>query len=165
MQYFGCDSYTKMVSRPAPIDAIEVQKSDCTELKKYTYNGFYAPSEEGKLFKKKGTYTLDSLRVAKQPVISMNEVKSIRKTYDAMGNPSMQVTFTEVGKQLFKEHTANNIRKKVAIIVKNELIMAPIINAEIPGGIVEISGNFTQEEVNEMYVYFQRTLSCVSVKK
>ncbi len=53
----------------------------------------------------------------------------------------------------------------MAIIVKNELIMAPIINAEIPGGIVEISGNFTQEEVNEMYVYLNRTLSCVSVKK
>jgi len=164
-QYIGCDSYQKMVNRRPAHETIEVVIDDCSDLKKYTYNGFYASSEKGKLFKKKGEFTLDSLRVGEEPILGVSEVKSVDKTYNVMGQPSVQMTLTENGRLLFKEHTANNIGKKVAIIVKNDLVMAPIINSEISGGKVEISGNFTQEEVDEMYSYLFRMIKCANTSK
>ncbi len=161
LQYVGCDSYQKLAnSRPRVETAIAVQ-TDCIELEKHVYNGFYAPSENGKLFKKKGEFTLDSLRVGDQPIIGINEIQSVSKTYDVTGMPSIQATFTEKGKQLFKEHTANNIGKKVAIVIKDKLVTAPIIHAEIPGGKIEVSGQFTQEEVDLMYAYLKRAINCV----
>jgi len=165
LQYYGCDSYNKLVKNATPRPSIEVVTSDCSDSKKYSYNGFYVPSEKGRLFKRKGEFTLDSLRVLKEPLLGMSEVKSVNKTFDVTGNPSVQVTLTEKGRLLFKEHTVNNIGKKVAIIVKDELVTAPIISSEIPGGTIEISGVFTQEEVDNMYSYLYKMIDCLKLKE
>ena len=161
-QYLGCDSYRNLTqSYEAPETVVETVKYDCLELKKYAYNGFYAPSKEGKLFKKKeGDYFTDSLLVSKVPVIDFAGLKSVSKGYDASGNANIQVVFTKNGTQLFKEYTTNNVGSKIAIIIKDELIIAPIINSEIPGGQVEISGSFTQREANEIYNYLDRIIQC-----
>ena len=161
LQYIGCDSYDRMRHNTSAVDAVEVRKVDCSDLKKYTYNGFYASSDTGKLFVKKDTYNIDSLKVIGEPIIAMKQIKSILKTYNAMNKPTLQVIFTDVGRRLFKEHTAKNIKQKVAVIVKDKLVMAPIINEEIVGGVVEISGNFTQEEVDEMYTHLNKILICL----
>ncbi len=162
LQYFGCNSYHKAMnmSIPAREDTVEVVQLDCSDLKEYTYNGFYAPSDEGKLFTKKDTYAIDSIHVAPEPILDMSDLKSVKKTFDAMGNPSIQVTFTEKGRLIFKEYTVNNIQKKIAIIVKDQLVTAPVINAEIPGGKVEISGVFLQKEVDNMHEYLSTLVEC-----
>jgi len=79
LQYFGCNSYENLIKEyPSHKSTREVSQEDCSDLKKYQYNGFYKPSDEGRLFIKRGTFP-DTLTIAEQPVISLNQFESVIK--------------------------------------------------------------------------------------
>jgi len=177
LQYVGCDAYRGISNRglnsveasdaavavaEAAEDAVEaVEENDCATLKAYNYNGFYKPVSNGKLFKiKEGGYITDSLQVAAVPVINFSQFKSVSKGYDPSGYATIDVILTEDGAAVFKAHTANNIGKKLAIIIKDELIVAPIINSEIPGGLISISGSFNAAEANRIHSYLNKMIQC-----
>jgi len=172
LQYMGCDSYRGISNHglnsvDASSAAVEeaaaavVVVDDCTTLKAFSYNGFYKPVANGKLFKlKESGYTTDSLLVADVPVIKLSQFKSVSKGYGSSGYPTIEVTLTEKGTELFKVHTANNIGKKLAIIIKDKLIVAPIIHSEIPGGQLSISGSFNAAEANRIHSYLNRMIQC-----
>lgn len=62
------------------------------------------------------------------------------------GNPSIVFKFNAEGTQKFAKITKENIGKSLAIILDNEVIMAPKINSSITNGSGIISGSFTEEE-------------------
>jgi len=170
--YEGCNEY-KGISKYGlnneratavavnPSNDMVVPAFDCADLKKYDYNGFYEPSVNGKLFRKKeGEYFTDSLQVSKVALIDFSKLKLVKKGYGVSGYHTIGITLTNDGRKLFKTHTANNVGKKIAIIIKDELIMAPIIHSEIPGGEIEISGSFTSSEANKIYTYLNRIIKC-----
>ena len=64
-------------------------------------------------------------------------------------------SLTEEGKQIFFEHTSQNIGRYLGIVLDKVVISAPIINDAISGGQGSISGNFTQREAEELAVILQ----------
>jgi preprotein translocase subunit SecD len=66
------------------------------------------------------------------------------------GSPVIIFQFNHEGTQKFSEITRNNIGKFLAIVLDNEVIMAPKINSVISNGSGMISGNFTEEEAIQM---------------
>ena len=58
----------------------------------------------------------------------------------------VSLEFTEEGKQLFAQATKDNIGKQIAIVLDDEVVSAPVVNAEITDGNAMITGNFTPEE-------------------
>lgn len=72
-------------------------------------------------------------------------------------NDMYQIDFllTEEGTQIFFEHTSQNIGTYLGIVLDKVVMSAPIINDAIPGGQGSISGNFTQEEAEELAVILQ----------
>ncbi len=60
--------------------------------------------------------------------------------------PYISLRFDEEGTALFAQATKENIGKPIAIILDNEVISAPIVNAEITDGNAMITGSFTPEE-------------------
>lgn len=156
LQYLGCDSYNVLNSRPYEEVEVVTTVSNCEELKKYNYNGFYIPAEDGKLFKKHN----DSIRVHEKPLILFSDLEQVQKTFDVLSKPSISVVLNDKATLIFKEHTAKNIGKKIAIIIKDSLIIAPVINSEIAGGRVEISSSFTQQEVNDLSNYLLQLKNC-----
>ncbi len=62
---------------------------------------------------------------------------------------SLSVTLNERGKNAFAAASKSHKGKKLAFIISGELVMAPQIYDEIPGGSFEISGNFEKKELND----------------
>jgi preprotein translocase subunit SecD len=68
-------------------------------------------------------------------------------------NPTVNLTLDAKGARIFKDTTRENVRKRMAIILfekgKGEVVTAPVINEEIGGGRVQISGSMTTVEAND----------------
>ncbi|MBN1262857.1 MAG: protein translocase subunit SecD [Candidatus Pacebacteria bacterium] len=56
------------------------------------------------------------------------------------GAPMITLTFTEEGKDLFGEITENNVGRRLAILLDQLILMAPVINEPITGGNASITG-------------------------
>ncbi len=64
--------------------------------------------------------------------------------------PSVNLTLDSKGARIFRDVTRDNINKRMAIVLfeqgKGEVVTAPVIRSEIPGGQVQISGSMTAKE-------------------
>ena len=54
------------------------------------------------------------------------------------------------GTKLWKRITSLNIGNPIAISMDNKIYSAPVVNCEIPNGASQISGNFSEEEANDL---------------
>lgn len=63
---------------------------------------------------------------------------------------SVNLTLDAKGARIFRDVTRNNINKRMAIVLfengKGEVVTAPVIRSEIPGGQVQITGSMTAQE-------------------
>ena len=64
--------------------------------------------------------------------------------------PEIDFTLTSKGADIFAEVTHDNIGRQLAIVLDGELVSAPVIQGEIPGGRGQITGNFTDKEAFEL---------------
>lgn len=62
------------------------------------------------------------------------------------GLPIVQITFGEDGGRMFQQLTRDNVGKRIAIFVGGQLVSAPTVQSEIPGGTAIITGVGTFEE-------------------
>lgn len=69
---------------------------------------------------------------------------------DNLYQPYIQIQFDDEGAKLFEQITERNINKPVAIFVGGELVSSPNVQEKIPGGIARITGQFTQEEAQNL---------------
>ena len=65
-------------------------------------------------------------------------------------NPMVSFTLDRYGAQKFGKVTTNNVGKRLAIILDNRVISAPVIREAITGGSGTISGNFSFQEVTDL---------------
>ena len=70
------------------------------------------------------------------------------------GAPQVQVTFNDVGTQIFAKMTAANVGKPLAIFLDNQLIEAPVVREAIPNGKAVISGTFTVDTAKTLVERF-----------
>ncbi|MCE1197512.1 MAG: hypothetical protein LWW85_00965 [Marinilabiliales bacterium] len=61
---------------------------------------------------------------------------------------ALQMVFDASGTLLFKDLTAHNLNRALAIVIDNRVYAAPILRGEISGGKCMITGNFTHREVS-----------------
>ncbi len=73
-------------------------------------------------------------------------VKNARANTDSYGRPKVDFELTSEGSDVFAEVTAQNIDKRLAIVLDGKIKSAPSIRSEITGGSGEITGNFSVEE-------------------
>ena len=65
-------------------------------------------------------------------------------------SPMVAFTLDRYGAQKFGKVTTNNIGKRLAIVLDNKIISAPVIREAITGGSGTISGNFSFQEVTDL---------------
>lgn len=98
----------------------------------------------------------DTLWVSKEILIDQSDlqmttvVTTTPATSNVPGRPEIDVTFTPKGRKRFAEVTRQSINKRLAIIIDGQIVSAPVIKSEIPGGTAVISGSFTQSEALEL---------------
>lgn len=64
--------------------------------------------------------------------------------------PMVMLQFNDEGAKIFKDLTAKNVNKVLAIYIDGALISAPVVKDEISGGKAQITGKFTTKEAQEL---------------
>lgn len=93
---------------------------------------------------------LKDLKLSPHIGISTKEISTIKKRKNEIDLYVIDIVLTEAGTGKFKKLTQKNIAKPIAIVLNRKLISAPLVINPIPDGKVEISGNFTEEEIDEI---------------
>ncbi len=66
--------------------------------------------------------------------------------------PNVSVELDQRGAQIFSALTSANVGRKIAIVLDNIVYSAPVIREPIPGGHVQITGNFTYDDSHELAI-------------
>ncbi len=92
-----------------------------------------------------------SLLVRKEVLVSGDDLTDAYAGFDNQsGQPAVMFTLNGKGAAAFARVTRENIGKPFAIILDNKVVSAPVIRSEIPGGHGQITGHFSQEDVNRL---------------
>ena len=86
------------------------------------------------------------------PVVSGEDLTDAQPSFDQNGLPAVSFRFNPSGGRAFGDYTAENIGSPFAIVLDDEVISAPVIQAHITGGSGIITGNFDIEEATELAI-------------
>jgi preprotein translocase subunit SecD len=86
-------------------------------------------------------------------------INTAKADHDQFGGNIINFNLTPEGSDIFDEVTAQNVKNRLAIILDDKVVSAPVINSEISGGSGQISGDFTAEEAS----YLQNVLKAGSL--
>ncbi|TDG95339.1 protein translocase subunit SecDF [Cardinium endosymbiont of Culicoides punctatus] len=75
---------------------------------------------------------------------------AIQSLRDNSNQVIVNMQMNNEGARMWRRITANNMGKHIAITLDDRVYSAPKVNAEIPNGNTEISGNFTVEEAKDL---------------
>jgi preprotein translocase subunit SecD len=80
-------------------------------------------------------------------------IKDARVSLDSQFHqPYVSMEFTDVGAKLFEQITGANVKKRLAIILDNNVYSAPVIRDRIAGGRAMIEGSFDTKEASDLAV-------------
>ena len=89
----------------------------------------------------------------KRTVLTGDTLTSAEVRYDSQFNePYVALTFNSLGAMTFHQVTKNNIKKRLAIVLDDNVYSAPVIQDEIPGGRAQITGSFKTEEARDLAI-------------
>ncbi len=93
--------------------------------------------------------------VKKQVELTGDRLTDAQPGFDQQTNePAVHLRLDGQGARIFQELTRANVNKRMAILLvekgKGEVVTAPVIRSEIPGGRVQISGRMSTTEANDI---------------
>ena len=95
--------------------------------------------------------TQEKIIVSKRIIITGDNLIDAKPRFDNINQePIVAFTLNRLGSQRFGQATSQNIGKRIAIILDNEAISAPVIRDSITGGQGTISGNFTFQAATDL---------------
>lgn len=100
----------------------------------------------------------DSLYLDPVAVCTAADFSEVSPDVDEVGRPVIEIVLTEEGKQKFAKATREYIGRKIAVVGHGKLLAAPIVQEEIPGGRLRISGSFTMEEVTALALRLRKDI-------
>ena len=86
------------------------------------------------------------------PVVTGEELVDAQPSFDQNGRPAVSFRFNTSGARKFGDYTRENIGNLFAIVLDDEVVSAPVIQAYISGGSGIITGRFTVEETTNLAV-------------
>ena len=95
-------------------------------------------------------YQPQCLPVLKRIVVGGEDLDDAKATFEQQNNrPIISFTFNSAGGRAFCAATRQNIGKRLAIQLDNEIISAPVVQSAICGGSGIITGQFTTQQTQE----------------
>jgi preprotein translocase subunit SecD len=93
--------------------------------------------------------------VKKAVILTGERISDAQPGFDGRTNePAVHINLDGVGARKFKDATRENVGKRMAIILfekgKGEIVTAPVIQEEIGGGRVQITGHMSTEETRNI---------------
>ena len=92
--------------------------------------------------------------VKKEVELTGDNINDAQAGFDENGAPAVNIGLDSTGAAIFRQVTADNVGKRMAMILvengKGEVVTAPVIRTEIGGGRVQISGAMTVADANDV---------------
>lgn len=80
-------------------------------------------------------------------------LKDARVAIDSQfGEPYVALEFDDIGSKLFEQITGANVKKRLAIILDDNVYSAPVIQEKISGGRAQITGRFDMKEASDLAI-------------
>jgi preprotein translocase subunit SecD len=67
-------------------------------------------------------------------------------------SPYVALEFDDIGAKLFEQITGANVKRRLAIILDDNVYSAPVIQERIPGGRAQITGRFDTKEASDLAI-------------
>lgn len=97
--------------------------------------------------------------------VTGRNLKDARAGVSQTGEPKVDLTFDKKGAELFRQATAANLNRTIAIVLDKDIISQPVVRNEIPDGNAEISGGFeSAKEAEELAVLLRSGALPVTLK-
>jgi len=99
-------------------------------------------------------------RVSKTPIVLRKRalltgetIKTARVNFESRrGGAYVSLSFNSRGAEIFDRVTAENVKRRMAIVLDDTVYSAPVIQERISGGNAMISGSFTAEEASDLAI-------------
>ncbi|MCP4344260.1 MAG: protein translocase subunit SecD [Desulfobacterales bacterium] len=76
----------------------------------------------------------------------------VSKDSQQFNEPYVSIKFDKKGAKIFERVTGANVKKRLAIVLDKNVYSAPVIQDKIAGGQASITGNFTNDEANDLAI-------------
>ncbi len=90
--------------------------------------------------------------VKKATVMSGDLLTDARVSIGEFNDPYVSMTFSGEGARLFEKITGENVNRRLAIVLDDNVYSAPNITEKISGGRAQISGTFTHQEASDLAI-------------
>ncbi len=92
--------------------------------------------------------------VEKRPTLSGEHLINATTRPDPDDPSTLNISFTldRTGGMIFSRFTGDNIGRRIAISLDNLITSAPVVQSKIPGGEGRITGQFSDEEANDLAI-------------
>ncbi|WP_075350073.1 protein translocase subunit SecDF [Algoriphagus marinus] len=102
-----------------------------------------------------GTETLELFAIkatkgSDQAPLEGDVVTDARQVLDQTSRPAVSMQMNAEGARKWRKLTAENIGRRIAVVLDDYVYTAPVVNGEIPTGQSEISGNFSLQEAQDL---------------
>lgn len=98
---------------------------------------------------------IENVQLEQKPSITFGDILQVSKHSVEDLNSEIYIQLTKLGARKLYTLTKDNIGKPLAIVVNGKIVTMPIINDSIIGGRVAITGNFTDNEIDEMIFHIK----------
>lgn len=100
-----------------------------------------------------GVVTKRPILLKKETLLTGDLLTEARVNIDQRFNePYVSITFNSAGAKIFEDITAQNVKKRLAIILDRNVYSAPVIQERISGGDAQITGSFTMDEAKDLAI-------------
>jgi preprotein translocase subunit SecD len=108
---------------------------------------------ERKVNKQTGEVTRTPYLLKKQMLLTGDALTNAEvKIGSKFNEPYVSIEFDREGARRFERITAENVGKRLAIVLDNTVYSAPVIRERISGGQAQITGSFTIEEARDLAI-------------
>jgi preprotein translocase subunit SecD len=90
--------------------------------------------------------------VKKRTMMTGDVLTDARVSIGEFNESYVSISMNSAGAQVFERITAENVKKRLAIILDNNIYSAPVIQDRIAGGNAQITGSFTTQEANDLAI-------------
>jgi preprotein translocase subunit SecD len=91
--------------------------------------------------------------VKSRAVLTGETIKTARVNFQSQrGGAYVGLSFDNRGAQIFDRVTAENVKRRLAIVLDDTVYSAPVIQERISGGEAQITGSFTAEEASDLAI-------------
>ncbi len=86
----------------------------------------------------------------KRTMMAGDVITDARVSIGDFNEPYVSIRMDRSGADLFERITGENVKKRLAIVLDNNIYSAPVIQDRIAGGQAQITGSFTTQEANDL---------------